>query len=1493
MKIFFSHVPEDSGIAYVIVVHLSPEHKSVLAELLQPHIKMPVQQVTETLELKANHVYIIPPNANLNSIDTHLRLSRLEEKRIDRAPIDHFFRTLSKSHDGNSVGVILTGTGSDGTLGLKEIKEKGGLTVVQDPEEAEFNGMPHSAITSGLVDMVLPLKKIPDGIINYLSTNPVLKSLEPGKKPDIEEQQVIQKIFTQIKAHSGRDFSRYKLSTILRRLQRRMQIYKVEILNDYLEILRKKPEEVMALSDDFLITVTSFFRDKEVFKHLKEKIIPRILKNKKNNEPVRVWAVGCATGEEAYSLAILLFEATAKMAVSPSIQIFASDLHEASLKKARDGFFPGDIKSEVNADRLKKYFVRENNGYRIKKEIREHVIFAPHNLLSDPPFSRLDLIVCRNLLIYLNRDIQRDIFEIFHYALQPKGYLVLGTSERIDNPELFNTESKEFSVYIKKEASGHDLKLPAFSRIRSDLYENAAQEKVKNPVAPGALHYQMIEQYASPSLMLSPDFQILHVSQSAGRYLNIPGGELSKDVFKLIHPDLQLELTSVIFSAKEKKKPVRSKPMYISINGEKKQLFITARVVQKSDMDKVIIVMFEEYDEPDVISEKTISDDEIQNFRTEQLEQNIKDLRRQLQSMIEDYETSREEMKASNEELQSANEELRSTMEELETSKEELQSVNEELSTMNQENRHKVEELAQLSADLQNLLIATDIATLFLDREFHILRFTPALGELFNVRLNDRGRLISDLTNKLGYDDLIKDSKKVLTNLQPIEREIQDTNENTYLTRILPYRSGEDRIAGVVITFIDITTRKKMEEDLRRKKEQQSFLVQLGDKLRKHENTGEILASSCALLGEFLDADRIFFSSFNEDNNIAIIRPDYFRAGLASVNSKYFIDVFREMQKVFYNGKSYIVSDIDKTKELSKKTRKTYTDLQIHALMSVPLIKEDQLVCALNLGINKPYNWTGEEMEFIREVAERTWDIAERTRSEIALNKSKEYSENIIKTLHEPLLVLHPDLKVKSANEAFYEHFKVNRGETEGRLIYDLGNGQWNIPALRTLLEQVLPENKLFDDFEVEHTFDDIGRRIMLVNARRLDSVQLILLGIRDISEAKKTEEALIKAKEEAEYATHAKEEFLAHMSHEMRTPLNAVLGLVHLLLKQKPKKEHLGNLSTMKIAAQNLSNIINNILDLSKIQAGKISIESVRIKVRDFIADIVLLHKAKAEEKGIRLEIQIDERVPEIIVSDELKLNQVLHNLLGNALKFTHKGQVTLEVKLHEQGIETIWLDFVITDTGIGIPPDKIDVIFDVFRQADDSTIRQYGGSGLGLSIVKLYLEILGSSIQVKSKPGKGSEFYFILPVKVSNEISTDQKKIISSGNVKAVLDKSRILVVEDDEFNRMVITQLLNSWGIAFDEAYNGQMALELAGKNSYHLILMDVRMPVMDGYESAKKIKQLNGYCEIPIIALTADISERVKRELKKGLFSGIYIKPFEPEKLYEKIIEIITK
>lgn len=949
LKTFFSLVPKESGAAYVVVVHLSPEHESHLQEILRPICAIPVHQVTQTVRLERNRVYIIPPNSNLDAIDTHLRLSDLERHRQNRAPIDHFFRTLAEMHGRNAIGVILSGTGSDGSLGLRRIKECGGLTVVQTPSEAEYGDMPRNAIKAVPVDLVVPVGKIPHAVLHDVARSEPKACVTsngddtaeniPEDTPE-NDKQFLKKIFAIVQSRTGRDFNQYKLSTMYRRVVRRMQFHRLPEPSAYLDLLQRSPEESSALADDLLINVTSFFRDPEVFEALENTVVDRLFAGKGPTDSVRIWSVGCATGEEAYSLAILLLEKKLQLDAPPMIQMFASDLHKQSLDRAREGFYPTEALQSVRPDRLERFFDRENGGYRVKAALRELVVFAPHNLIADPPYSRLDMISCRNLFIYLDRELHQRIVEIFHYALKPDGHLLLGISESIDEGELFRIEDKKRSIFRRNNAAVFEPRLPVFNLGRSRTSDRLAGVNHHPTVAYGGIHQRMVEQYAPPSVLLSPDNHVVHFSAHAGRYFVHPGGTPTTSVFKLVRDDLRVELKAAVSAARVQGGIVRTRPIHVRFNGHQLPVSLDVRPSLDPEQQGFLLVIFDENPLSPTAVEMTNGDTPSRRDRDKvnALMRAKESAEQRLQGIIKEYETTQEDLRASNEELQSANEELRSTFEELETSKEELQSINEELQTVNQENRHKVEELAQLSSDLQNLFMATDIATIFLDRDFRILRFTPSTTDLFNVRMTDRGRPLSDLTHRLGHAALEDAVLYVLEQLIPIEREVEDSSGRWYLMRIRPYRTMGDRIAGVVLTFVEITQRKHMEDALRRQ---------------------------------------------------------------------------------------------------------------------------------------------------------------------------KEFSEHIIETLPQPLLVLSDDFIVERANAAFYTHFNVRRDETQGRKIYDLGNGQWNIPSLRELLERVLPDNTVFNGYEVDHVFDGLGHRVMLLNGRKLRDMRLILLGISDITERSQVEKAV------------------------------------------------------------------------------------------------------------------------------------------------------------------------------------------------------------------------------------------------------------------------------------------------------------------------------------------------------------------------------------------------
>jgi two-component system, chemotaxis family, CheB/CheR fusion protein len=809
LKRFFNHLPEKTGMVYVVVMHLDPEQPSILADLLQPHSKLPVHQVKQDLELQADHVYVIPPGSNLDSIGSHLRLSRIEPQRLQRAPIDHFFSTLAQNWQDRCAGIVLSGTGSDGTFGIRRIKQQGGLTLAQVPKEAGFDGMPRSAIATDMIDLVLPVEEMFGQLHRFARCSPALDvDRRDGGLSDSDNRH-LQQILNRIRTRKGRDFTQYKHSTVLRRVRRRMQLLDVEGLEDYLAFIRDNPNEAYLLAEEFLITVTQFFRDSKTFAHLEREVLPKLFAGKQPEDSVRVWSVGCATGEEAYSLAMLLLEQVS----GPRLEIFATDLHEASLQYARDGIYPDTIESDVSQTRLRCFFRKEDSHYTVRKELRENIVFAVHDLLRDPPFSRLDLIVCRNLLIYLKRDAQKNVIDLFHYALKPGGQLLLGPSETIDRNGLFEMEHKHHCLYRRRNVPPPEPRMPVFPRLfASGGAESRPVTSESSPRGYGGLHQRMVERYALPSILVDQDYRIVHSSEHAGRYLQVPGGELTSSVFKLAREELVFDLRSALHAALEHGSDSRSDPILLTINGQPRQVILHVRQAKQPDLSGLCLVTFDEM---------TAS----ANAGKAQADPQLEQTRERLRAVIEQYETSQEEMRAANEELQSTNEELRSTMEELETSKEELQSMNEELQTVNQENRNRVDELSQLTSDLNNLMAATDIATLFLDRKLCIQRVTPRAKSLFNVRSSDLGRPFTELRHRLGYDNFQQDALQVLDHLAPLEREVLSDAGEWYLTRVLPYRSTADQIQGVVITLVDITRQKNSELALRNSEERYRALV--------------------------------------------------------------------------------------------------------------------------------------------------------------------------------------------------------------------------------------------------------------------------------------------------------------------------------------------------------------------------------------------------------------------------------------------------------------------------------------------------------------------------------------------------------------------------------------------------------------------------------------------------------------------------------------------
>jgi two-component system CheB/CheR fusion protein len=778
---------------------------------------MLVTQVGGPEKLQANHVYVIPPDRRLRMTDHEISSVEFDEPRGQRAPIDLFFRSLAEQH-GDGFAIILTGAGSDGAIGVRAVKEAGGIILVQEPAEAEYPSMPRSAIATGIADVVLPVRELAARLVELIQNKDLLTVTDTRKFDD----ELVRRILAHLHVRTGHDFSKYKRSTVLRRIARRMQVTRMDNPQDYYDVLRDNPEEAQGLLADLLISVTTFFRDNEVFESLKTNVLPHLFQTKQPGEPIRVWIPGCATGEEAYTIAILLLEEAARHEIRPPMQVFGSDLDARALSVAREGRFPLAIEADVSEERLRRFFTREGNQYRVRQEIRDIVLFASHSVLRDPPFSRIDLISCRNLLIYLDRELQEQVCSTFHYALNPGGFLLLGASETADYPAgLFRTVDRKARIYQSTSQPGDKSRVLPPLLGSFGVHDEGGH--LGRPLSPAAalseasLHRRAIEEVAPPSILVDQMHRVVHLSDSAGRFLQPAGGPLSGDVVDLVRPELRFELRSALHRIFERGQSTLSLPILVRFNGAPQRVFLQVKPTGPAERPEPrrAIVMFIA---GDAIAAPLFTHHEQQQESDEtvrRLTQELELAQERLRTTREESELANEELRAANEELQSINEEYRSTSEELETSKEELQSINEELQTVNSELKLKLETVSRAHSDLQNLMAATDFGTLFLDSGLRIKRFTRQVTDLFRITPSDEGRPLTDFAHQLAYDDLLKDAQTVIAQLAPMKREVRSRDGRWYDVRLRPYRTVDDKIDGVVITFVDVTERLQVERALR------------------------------------------------------------------------------------------------------------------------------------------------------------------------------------------------------------------------------------------------------------------------------------------------------------------------------------------------------------------------------------------------------------------------------------------------------------------------------------------------------------------------------------------------------------------------------------------------------------------------------------------------------------------------------------------------------
>jgi two-component system CheB/CheR fusion protein len=1242
----------NTGMAFIYVQHLSPDHKSMLTSLLSKKTAMKVHEVTDMEKMQPNNLYIIPYDKEIEVTNGHIKSIPRPKNKPSNYSIDVLFSSLAETHKENVIGIVLSGNGNDGTRGLKEIKLLGGITFAQD-DSAKSSSMPKSAIAEGVVDFILSPKEIAQEILS-LSKHAQAKKTTTQAAPEDEienNDSSLKTILQLLHKKINVDFSHYKMNTVKRRILRRMLIHKIKNIKLYSQFVTKKNDEIDFLYKDLLINVTDFFRDTDAFMLLKKTVLPRLLKSKAPGETLRIWVAACATGEEVFSIAMLLIELQDNKTNNIPFQIFASDLSAEAIREARNAEYSTQQLKNVSPKRLQRFFTKVKDRYRVSQPLRDVCIFAQHNILSDPPFSRMDFISCRNFLIYLETPAQKRTISTFHYALSEGGCLMLGKSETIGAAsQLFTPLNKTYKIYTRKNHTG----AARIAHLAPRLLHPGIIEKSKNSALPSkkpiassstlGIKFDsiLLSQYVPASVIINYDMEILQFRGQTSLYLMQSPGKASFNILKMVNTEITFELRNAIHNAiKSKQKVLKTGiEMNRDLIGNTLQIVnLEVAPLRVEGEEPLLVVVFTgqqigiEGHRVKGSKNNSIAKDR----RIRKLEEELASTRYDMGSITHDQEAVNEELQSANEEVVSNNEELQSLNEELETSKEEIESTNEELTTTNQELYTRIQQVEELSA--------------------------------------------------------------------------------------------------------------------------------------------------------------------------------------------------------YYDG--------------------------------------------------------------------------------------------ILSTIHEPMLILDKDFRVASANSSFCKAFHINEHECIGASLYKLGNGQWNIPRLRELLEDIVPKNHHFHDFEVELWLSGSEKKTMLLNAHRIlqqsTKEDLIVLTISDITEVKrlaielqlkenkvleveletekkmmvKIEESnaeLTKARKNAELKTHIAEEavqskqrFLSNMSHEIRTPMNAIVGFTSVLLKTELSTKQKEFLRAIKTSGEALTVLINDILDLAKVDAGKMTFEKRAFKMKESISAMLHLFETKIQEKNLEFIREYDPRIPEILLGDSVRLHQIILNLISNAEKFTTHGTISVCVKLLSEDEKKAAIEFSVADTGIGVAEDKIEHIFENFQQASSGTSRLYGGTGLGLAIVKQLVEPQGGTIHVKSKIGVGSTFSFILDFEKTNkELEEETGKNESSRGIQDI----RVLVVEDVPLNQLLLKTLLDDFGFKHDSASNGKIAIEKLTENPYDIVLMDLQMPEMNGFEATEYIRNTMN-SKIPIIALTADVTTVDLSKCKAFGMDDYISKPVDDKELYTKIISLVKQ
>lgn len=1570
LSIFFRSVEAHPNAAFIVAQHLAPLAKSMMVELISRQTTLPVVAVKDNQTIHPGHIYIVPPNHDVSLEGDELCLTQAGVETRPKPSVDYFFQSLAQTFKRRAVGIILSGTGSDGAEGIRAIKENGGITLVQNPENAKYDGMPKSAVDTGMVDVVLNADQLGHQLFALIGAKEQSPKLEP-----IPETIDFSQVVKLLKKEIGADFSQYKMSTIQRRIEKRMARLGKKSVQEYYQHLESNPTEFTLLAQEMLVSVTSFFRDSEAFESIGS-CLETIIGKKTGIEELRVWSAGCATGEEPYSIALLVCEIFRKHDKVIPVKIFATDLDQEALSQARSGLYKNEDVSDLPKEYLDRYFDHKDSHYEIKKSIKDMIVFARQDLVQNPPFVKLDLITCRNVLIYFEQALQNRVFDVFHYALKSGGILFLGKSET-GNPNLFEPVDKKNKIYKKLHAIsnlGHpshrytlnSTNMQNHHRVKASVDSNIANQAM----------LQLLKQYNLSGVVVDEDGTILNLIGNVSDFIGLPVGLADFRLSNLLPRTSATEFSVLLKKSAKELKLLKSRQYKVEKNPKKSFGFTIQPIIDGHESVKQLFLVSFEMKKVEVSDEpREFSSSEIPK-RVIELEQEVAATKENLQTVIEELEISNEELQSLNEELSSTNEELQASNEELETTNEEMQSTNEELTTLNEELNTKSAELRVAHASLENILSSISSPMLVVDREMRLIRYNGQTNQLFHLTHSDLGNPIGRASCHCEIMDFENQIKHTINTGKVTELKCE-TGQKFFQIRIHPNRDENNYIVGAIIVFFDNTEILSSQERL----------------IISDKRIRSIIDGTPALIflkdaqGKYLSANKAFEERFNlkEENVIGKTDRDLFPEEIANQFREGDLEVlfrrtlsekeesltYRNEELTFYVNRfplygnndrnPYAVGTvaIDITSQVGMQRELKASESRYKAII------EDQAVFVSRHAKNGHFNFTNRAFcnyfggtDQSNQALEFLSIVDDADRSKVAHEIARLSPESPI-VQYEHRVKNHSPAPVRWVRwihrAIFNDRGEVSEFQAVGFDTTEIHNKTVELLEKETIFSQVLEHTsdylsvyKLKDEglylesfnqssgklknitpnhflgMKIEDLVDPQNKDAILKNYDRCVKTKSIVMfdeevpgptGSRflsntlvpvlnddqqvirivtiskDISKLKRTELALRDEKHNAESANRAKSDFLASMSHELRTPLNVIMGMSQLLSRSKIEPQHKKLVESISRSSKVLLSLIEDVLDLSRIEAGKIHFDMKPFSLSLLTHDVVQSFETLASEKKINLKVEEDFDAEMILLGDQVRLKQILINLLGNAMKFTDQGSVTLKVQAFSQvSSAPCSIYFEVKDTGIGIEEESFGKIFKRFSQADSGSARKFGGTGLGLSISKQLVELMNGTIGFESKKGEGSTFWFQIQLQKATKVEHERELGLANFDLRG----TKILAVDDSSESLKVLELMLKEAGGEVYTAGSGAEALEIVMNHKLDVVLMDMQMPEMDGLETTKKLRNISEkHKTLPVIALTANAMPGDREKCLNSGMNDYATKPVQMNVLHSMINKWIQK